>query len=127
MTVLYAFVAAALFGCGLYMVLSRHLVRVLLGLSLLTTAVNLVLFQAGRIRSAQPPLIPEGAERLGDSADPLPQALVLTAIVIGFALSVILASLALRAWRGHGTLRSNEIRSAEALGDPRADRAGDAR
>ena len=127
MTVLYAFVAAALFGCGLYMVLSRHLVRVLLGLSLLTTAVNLVLFQAGRIRSAQPPLIPEGAERLGDSADPLPQALVLTAIVIGFALSVILASLALRAWRGHGTLRSDEIRSAEALGDPRADRAGDAR
>ena len=127
MTVLYAFVAAALFGCGLYMVLSRHLVRVLLGLSLLTTAVNLVLFQAGRIRSAQPPLIPEGAERLGDSADPLPQALVLTAIVIGFALSVILASLALRAWRGHGTLRSDEIRAAEALGDPRADRAGDAR
>ena len=127
MTVLYAFVAAALFGCGLYMVLSRHLVRVLLGLSLLTTAVNLVLFQAGRIRSAQPPLIPEGAERLGDSADPLPQALVLTAIVIGFALSVILASLALRAWRGHGTLRSDEIRAAEELGDPRADRAGDAR
>ena len=127
MTVLYAFVAAALFGCGLYMILSRHLVRVLLGLSLLTTAVNLVIFQAGRIGSAQPPLIPEGAERLGDSADPLPQALVLTAIVIGFALSVILASLALRAYRGHGTLRSDGIRSAEQLGDPRADQAGDAR
>lgn len=127
MTVLYAFVAAALFGCGLYMVLSRHLVRVLLGLSLLTTAVNLMIFQAGRIRSVQPPLIPVGAERLGDSADPLPQALVLTAIVIGFALTVILASLALRAWRGHGTLRSDEIRSAERLGDPRADQAGDAR
>ena len=127
MTVLYAFVAAALFGCGLYMVLSRHLVRVLLGLSLLTTAVNLALFQAGRIRSVQPPLIPEGAERLGDAADPLPQALVLTAIVIGFALSVILASLALRAHRGHGTLRSDEIRSAERLGDPGAGQAGDAR
>jgi multicomponent Na+:H+ antiporter subunit C len=125
-SVLYAFVAAGLFGSGLYMVLSRHWFRMLLGLSLLTTAVNLVLFQAGRIRSTQPPLIPEGADRLGDSADPLPQALILTAIVIGFALSVILATLALRAYRGHGTLRSDEIRSAEQLGDPFADRAGDA-
>jgi multicomponent Na+:H+ antiporter subunit C len=126
-SVLYALVAAGLFGCGLYMVLSRNLVRVLLGLSLLTSAVNLVLFQAGRIRSAQPPLIPEGADRLGDSADPLPQALVLTAIVIGFALSVILASLALRAHRGHGTLRSDEMRSAEGLGDPFSGRARDGR
>ena len=120
MSVLYAFVAAGLFGCGLYMVLSRHVVRVMLGLSLLTTAVNLVLFQAGRIRSAQPPIIAEGTERLGESADPLPQALVLTAIVIGFALTVVLAALALRAWRGEGTLRSDELRSARDLGDPLA-------
>jgi multicomponent Na+:H+ antiporter subunit C len=126
-SILYAFVAAGLFGCGLYMVLSRHLVRLLLGLSLLTTAVNLALFQAGRIESVQPPLIPEGADRLHDSADPLPQALVLTAIVIGFALSVVLASLTLGAYRGHGTLRSDEIRTAERLGDPLEDRPSDAR
>ena len=127
MSALYAFVAAGLFGCGLYMVLSRHLVRVLLGLSLLSTAVNLMVFQAGRIQSVQPPLIPEGAARLHDAADPLPQALVLTAIVIGFALSVILASLVLRAWRGHGTLRSDLIHSAERLGDPMAEPSSDAR
>jgi len=119
-SVLYAFAAAGLFGCGVYMVLSRHVVRMVLGLSLLTTAVNLVLFQAGRIRTAQPPLIAEGAERLGESADPLPQALVLTAIVIGFATTVILAALALRAWRGHDTLRSDELRSAQDLGNPLA-------
>jgi multicomponent Na+:H+ antiporter subunit C len=119
-SILYALVAAGLFGCGLYMVLSRHLVRVLLGLSLLTTAVNLIIFQAGRIRSAQPPLIREGAIRLEDTADPVPQALVLTAIVIGFALSVVLASLVLLAYRGHGTLDSAEIRSAEQLGHPPA-------
>jgi multicomponent Na+:H+ antiporter subunit C len=100
-SVLLAFVAAGLFGCGLYMVLSRHLVRMVLGLSLLTTAVNLMVFQAGRIRSAQPPLIAPGAERLGESADPVPQALVLTAIVIGFALTLILTALVLRAWEGH--------------------------
>ena len=126
MSVLYAIVAAGMFGCGLYMVLSRHFVRMLLGLSLLTTAVNLVIFQAGRIRSAQPPLIPEGADRLTDSADPLPQALVLTAIVIGFALTVVLASLALRAFRAHGSLSSAGIRSAERLGDPFAERESDA-
>jgi multicomponent Na+:H+ antiporter subunit C len=120
MSVLYAFVAAGLFGCGLYMVLSRNIVRMVLGLSLLTTAVNLVLFQAGRIRTSQPPLIPDGSERLGESADPLPQALVLTAIVIGFALTVILAALALRTWRGERTLRSDELQSARALGDPLA-------
>jgi multicomponent Na+:H+ antiporter subunit C len=117
-SMLLAFVAAALFGAGLYMTLSRHVVRMVLGLSMLTTAVNLVLFQAGRIRSAEPPLIPEGAERLGNSADPVPQALVLTAIVIGFALTVILVALALRAWGSHRTLRTDKMRSAQALGDP---------
>jgi multicomponent Na+:H+ antiporter subunit C len=118
MTVLYAFVAAGLFGCALYMVLSRNVVRMVLGLSLLTTAVNLAIFQAGHLRSTQPPLIPEGTLQLGESADPLPQALILTAIVIGFALTIILAALALRAWRGEGTLRSDEMRSAQDLGDP---------
>lgn len=127
MSVLYAFVAASLFGCGLYMVLSRHLVRTLLGLSLLTTAVNLMLFQAGRYSSVAPPLIPESAERLGESADPVPQALMLTAIVIGFALSIILASLALRAYRGHGVLTSDRIRSAERLGHPLEDEPADDR
>ena len=120
MTILYALVAAGLFGCGLYLVLSRHVVRMMLGLSLLTTAVNLVLFQAGRIRTAQPPLIPEGGEQLGESSDPLPQALVLTAIVIGFALTVVHAANVLRAWRSERTLRSDELRSAQDLGSPLA-------
>jgi multisubunit Na+/H+ antiporter MnhC subunit len=67
MSVLLALVTAGLFGCGVYMLLSRHVVRMVLGLSLLTTAVNLAIFQAGRIRSVQPPLIREGAERLGEA------------------------------------------------------------
>jgi multicomponent Na+:H+ antiporter subunit C len=109
------------------MVLSRNLVRLMLGLSLLTTAVNLILFQAGRMESVQPPLIQENAQQLGASADPIPQALVLTAIVIGFALTVILASLALRAYRGHGTLRSDEIQSAEPPGAKSVERRRDVR
>ena len=123
MSVLYAAVAAGLFGCALHMILSRNLVRLLLGLSLLTTAVNMVLFLAGRVRSTQPPLIVEGAERLQESADPVPQALVLTAIVIGFALTVVLTSLALRAFKAHGTLDGAGIRAAESLGALPADAA----
>ncbi len=118
MNILYALVAAGLVGCSVYMVLSRNVVRLLLGLSLMTTAVNLVLFQTGRNRSPQPPLVPEGEVALTGAADPVPQALILTAIVIGMALTVMFTVLALRAYRGHGTLLSTEIRSAEGIGDP---------
>jgi multicomponent Na+:H+ antiporter subunit C len=82
------------------------------------TAVNLMIFQAGRIRSVQPPLITQGASQLGESADPLPQALILTAIVIGFALTVMFAALALRSYRDRGTLVNAGAGPAEALGDP---------
>lgn len=118
MNIVYALMASILFGCAIYMILSRHLVRLLLGLSLLTTATNIITFQAGRIRSAAPPLIDEGAKTLGASADPLPQALVLTAIVIGFALTLVLATLSLRAWRGERTLDASQMRSAAELGNP---------
>lgn len=118
MSIVAALLSAWLFGCALYMILSRNIVRMLMGLSLLGTAVNLMVFQSGATSSSQPPIIPEGADRLANAADPVPQALILTAIVIGFALTVMLAALALRAWRGHGTFMSSAIRSAEGLGDP---------
>ncbi len=127
MSVIYALVTAALFGCALYMILSRNVVRLLLGLSLVGTAVNLMIFQAGRIRSVQPPLIPPGANQLGESADPLPQALILTAIVIGFALTVMFGALALRTYRDRGTVVIVGEGPAEQLGDPFARSAGDDR
>ncbi|HET7551919.1 MAG TPA: sodium:proton antiporter [Gemmatimonadaceae bacterium] len=127
MSVVYALVAASLFGCGLYMVLSRAVVRLVLGLSLVATAVNLMIFQAGRIRSEQPPIIPAGAKQLGESADPVPQALILTAIVIGFALTVMFAALALRSYRDRGTLVNEGAGPAEQLGDPFTGSVGDDR
>lgn len=127
MNIVYALLSAWLFGCGLYMILSRSIVRMLMGLSLLGTAVNLMVFQSGRTGAVQPPIIPKGTDRLLESADPVPQALILTAIVIGFALTVMLAALALRAWRGHGTLSSDVMRSAEREGDPFVEEVGDDR
>lgn len=118
MSVAYALTAAVLLSCGIYMMLSRNLIRIVLGLALLSTAINLVIFLTGRVRSAAPPLVPDGETVLGASADPLPQALVLTAIVIGFALTIVLAALALRLYRGEGTLDTARGGPAERLGDP---------
>ena len=118
MTILYALVGAGIVACALFMILSRNLVRVLLGLSLLATGANLLLSLVGNVRSEQPPIIADGEQTLGQAADPLAQALVLTAIVIGFALTVVLAILVLRAWRGEQSVDSRQVDSAQALGPP---------
>ncbi len=115
MTIFYAFCAAAIMACALHMTLSRNLMRTLLGLALLSTGVNLALFTAGGFSSDQPPIIAGGVQALGESADPLVQALILTAIVIGFALTVVLAAIVLRAWRA---TRSIDARAIEALDQP---------
>jgi multicomponent Na+:H+ antiporter subunit C len=118
MTLVYALAAAAIVACALMMVLSRNLIRILLGLALLSTGVNLMLFVAGGIGSRQPPLIREGAKTLGASADPLVQALILTAIVIGFALTVILAAIVLRAWRATRSLDARALNAVDQPADP---------
>ena len=73
-------------AAGLYLALSRDVLRCVVGLALLGSAVNLLLLAAGRLGSAQPAVIEVGGQVLQGAANPLPQALVLTAIVIGFAL-----------------------------------------
>ncbi len=94
MTVMLAATAAALFGIGTYLLLQRKLSRIIIGLGLLTHGANVLLITAGR--RGDPPLIGEGrAERF---ADPLPQALALTAIVITFGVTSLLLALAYRSW-----------------------------
>ncbi|MFC0253409.1 sodium:proton antiporter [Massilia consociata] len=87
---------AVVAGAGLYLATSRDLVSIAVGLALLGSAVNLFVFAAGRLTGAPPPLIPEGATApLAAVANPVPQALVLTAIVIGFAFACFGIALAL--------------------------------
>ena len=93
MELLIAMAIGLLAACGIYLVLRERTFPVILGLSLLSYAVNLFLFASGRLRMNAPPLLRAGAIY----ADPLPQALVLTAIVIGFGMTAYLAMLALRA------------------------------
>ena len=81
-------------ACGLYLILRPTTFSVVLGLTLLSYAVNMLIFVGGRLGASAPPLILPGTS---GHTDPLPQALVLTAIVIGFGMTAYLVALALRA------------------------------
>lgn len=85
---------------GVYLLLRPRTFSVVLGLSLLGYAVNGFIFVMGRLTSGAPPLVAEGA---AGYADPLPQALVLTAIVIGFGMTGFIIELALRARQDAGS------------------------
>jgi multicomponent Na+:H+ antiporter subunit C len=89
-----AAVAALLFGIGTYLLLQRKLSRIIIGLGLLTHGANILLITAGR--RGDPPIVGQGAR--ADLADPLPQALALTAIVITFGVTILLLALAYRSW-----------------------------
>ncbi len=94
MNVMLAAAAAALFGVGTYLILQRKLSRIIIGLGLLTHGANVLLITAGR--RGDPPII--GRAAAARFADPLPQALALTAIVITFGVSTLLLALAYRSW-----------------------------
>lgn len=94
-----------LFGCGCYLCMRRNIVRVLLGIMLFGQAANLLIFTAaGLAPEGRPPIIAADATRIdAPYADPLPQALVLTAIVIGFAVLAFAIALVLRAYHKTGS------------------------
>lgn len=97
MTVLLAFVAAVLFGCGTWLLMQRRLSRIIIGVGLLGHGANLLLVTAGG-PPGRPPII--GADGgTGAFADPLPQALALTAVVITFGVTAFLLALGYRSWQ----------------------------
>ena len=94
MEALLALIIGVLTACGVYLALRGRTFPVVLGLTFLSYAVNLFLFAMGRLAIGRPPIITEAATAY---TDPLPQALVLTAIVIGFAMTAFVIILALKA------------------------------
>jgi multicomponent Na+:H+ antiporter subunit C len=102
--VLLAVVVGGLYAAGLYMMLRRSIVKLIIGLVLLGHAANLLIFSAARLTPGAPPLVPEGAlQPEPPFADPLPQALILTAIVIGFGVQAFAIVLIKRAYQQVGT------------------------
>lgn len=119
MSLVYAFAVSAQMGIGVYLILSRHLMRILFGIVILSTAANLLIFVSGGLQWVAPPIIQGGSQVLGDgAANPLPQALILTAIVIGFALVAFTAALVLKAYGALGSVFTDEQNDAENLGSP---------
>ncbi|MEM7496469.1 MAG: NADH-quinone oxidoreductase subunit K [Pseudomonadota bacterium] len=114
-----AALAGLLAATGVFLMLSGHMLRLVFGIVLLGSSANLAVFTGGRLTEGAAPLIPTGSE-LPEAvvANPLPQALVLTAIVIGFGFAAFALALALAAHRRLGTVNPEEMRVAEA--DPPA-------
>ena len=93
---LLAVAVGTLCAGGVYLMLRARVFDVILGLTLLSYAVNVFIFLMGRVMVGAPPIVqPGGAPTLAQYADPLPQALVLTAIVISFALTAVMLVIAL--------------------------------
>ena len=114
MTILLAAVVGTLYAAGLYMMLRRSIMKLIVGLALLGHAANLLIFTAARPGALPAPLVPAGsAGPLGPVADPLPQALVLTAIVIGFGVIGFAVALIRRAHQAAGTDDIDQLRETE--------------
>jgi multicomponent Na+:H+ antiporter subunit C len=109
-----AFVVGGLYTAGIYMLLRRSLVKLLIGLGLLSNAVNLMIFTSAGLVRGRPPIIPREAPAAAiAAADPLPQALILTAIVISFGILAFALTLVYQAYKSVGTEDVDQMRSTD--------------
>ena len=101
----------ALVFIGLYVVLVKsNLIKVIIGINLIDTGVNLFLVCTGYIHAGTAPIFSEAAQQPGKMVDPVPQALVLTAIVIGVSVLALALSLAIRLYGEYGTLNLHKTK-----------------
>lgn len=114
MEVLLSILIGLLYGGGIYLVLQRSMVKLILGFLLLGNGANLLIFVVGRIAKGKPPLIDEASKVFTEAyADPVPQALILTAIVIGFGLQAFAIILVKRAANEKGSGDIDDFRDTE--------------
>lgn len=114
MAILLSIVVGILFGVGVYLMMRRTMVQLLIGLAMIGNAANLMIFSASGLVRSRPPLVPEGAQAPPvPHADPVPQALILTAIVISFGVIAFTLALADRAHREVGSDHVAEFRSSD--------------
>jgi multicomponent K+:H+ antiporter subunit C len=122
MEALLAIIIASLIGTGVYLVLRAYTFPVVLGLTLMSYGVNLFLFATGRLTVGQPAVISDAA---AGYADPLPQALVLTAIVIAFGMTAFVIMLALKAKEVLGNDHVDGRDAADGQPERASDHVGD--
>lgn len=114
MEVILAICICILYASGIFLILQRSLVQLIIGLILLGNGANMLIFLLGRITKGRPPLIPDHSQTLLDVyADPIPQSLILTAIVISFALQAFAIILVKRAYVVVGTDDLDQMNTKE--------------
>lgn len=118
MELLFALMVGTLYGCSLYLLLRRSIIKLAVGLILLGNGANLLIFSAGGLIRGRPPLVPEGATTVpAPYADPLPQALILTAIVISFGVLIFAVTLIYRTYRALSTDDLDDLTTTDRLGE----------
>jgi multicomponent Na+:H+ antiporter subunit C len=116
MDVLLAILIGCLYAAGFYMMLRRSIIKLIIGLILLSNAANLLIFTISGITRGSPPLIQEGQINItGDFADPVPQALILTAIVIGFGVQAFAIVLIKKVFQKTGTDDLDDLKSTDSF------------
>lgn len=110
MEILMSVVVGVLFMVGTYLVLTKSILRVVLGIILMSHGAHLLLLTMSGLKQGSPPLLGEEAAAY---ADPLPQALILTAIVISFGVTAFLLVLAYRTYKEHKTDDLDQLRGTE--------------
>jgi len=114
MEVALAIVIGVLYAGGLYLMMRRNLIQLIIGLGLLSHGANLLIFTAGGLREGGAPILEEGKKAFSAvPADPLPQALILTAIVISFAVTAFALVLFLRTYEVVGTDDVDEMKETD--------------
>ena len=109
-----ALIVGSLYGAGFYMMMRRSIVKLIIGLSLLSHGSNLLIFMMGRLVRGHPPVIPVGVTRMiAPYSDPVPHALILTAIVIGFGLQAFAVVLIRQVYQTVGTDDLDELQSTD--------------
>lgn len=115
MDIIYCIMIGTLISISVYLILSNQLIRWLFGIVILTTTVNLIIFISGRLNSEHPPFLQASKTVNEQIANPLPQALILTAIVIGFGLLSFSLVLVRKIWERFKSLNSDKLITAEHL------------
>jgi len=114
MEILLAVVIGLLYTAGVYLLLRRSIVKLMLGIMFFSHATNLLIFVSGGLQKGQPQFANDGVHAVSaNPTDPLPQALILTAIVIGFGMTAFFLALMYRFYQTMGTEDMDELKEGE--------------
>ncbi len=116
MELILVIIIGMLYSTGLYMIMRRSFVKVIIGLIFLGHAANLLIFTVGRITKGAPSFLKADGTIPNNFADPLPQALILTAIVIGFGVQAFAIVLFKRVYQTAGTDDLDKLKSTDEMG-----------